>query len=310
MYHLNMQRIFFFPVVLLLGLVACGDRQSAVQSDTMNVIFDWQGHRGARGILPENTVPAFLKALEYPVTTLELDLAVSRDSQLVVSHEPWMSHHICRHPDGRPVTEAEEDSLLLFQLSYEEVRQFDCGSRGNARFPEQEAMATGKPTLREVVEAVRAYCEREGREPPAYNIEIKSRPEWDGERTPTPEVFAQLVLQEIERLGIAGHTCIQSFDVRALQAVHRLDPQITTALLIENPRGVQTNLEALGYTPAIYSPYYKLLAANVVDTIHDLGMRVIPWTVNDPAEMRTLIEMGVDGIITDYPNRIAAAKGR
>lgn len=271
----------------------------------MNASFDWQGHRGARGLLPENTVPAFLKALEYPVTTLELDLAVSRDSQLVVSHEPWMSHHICSHPDGQPVTEAEEERLAIFQMPYAQVRQFDCGRRGNAAFPEQQAEPAVKPTLAEVVEAVRAYCIREGRSQPAYNIEIKSQPEWDGDKAPAPEAFSRLVLAEVKRLDIAGRTCIQSFDPRVLQVVHRFDPQITTALLVANPRGVAANLEALGYRPPVYSPYYKLLAANVVDTIHELGMRVIPWTVNDPAEMRTLIDMGVDGIITDYPNRIA-----
>jgi len=294
----------------LLGPIACTDRPSPAQSETMEIIFDWQGHRGARGLLPENTVSAFLKALEYPVTTLELDLAVSRDSQLIVSHEPWLSHHICSHPDGRPVTEAEEDSLAILQLSYERIQQYDCGSRGNARFPEQEALPAAKPALSEVVAAVRAYCEREGREPPAYNIEIKSRSDWDGVKTPVPDRFARLLLEEVGRLGITELTCVQSFDPRALRAVHRLDPSITTALLVENTRGVAANLEALGYRPAIYSPYYKLLAAGVVDTVHELGMRIIPWTVNDPVEMRTLIDLGVDGIITDYPNRIAEVMAR
>ncbi|MCB0559930.1 MAG: glycerophosphodiester phosphodiesterase [Lewinellaceae bacterium] len=267
--------------------------------------FDWQGHRGARGLLPENTVPAFLKALEYPqVKTLELDLAVSRDSLLVVSHEPWMSHHICSHPDGRPVAESEEQQLLLYQMPYDSIRRYDCGSRGNERFPGQKAQPAHKPLLSEVVQAVDQYCDEKGRARPRYNIEIKIEPDYDGVKTPGPEAFARLVLEEITRLGIKERCCLQSFDVRPLQHLHRLAPSVFTALLIDNPHGVAANLEELGYTPDVYSPYYKLVAANVVDTVHKKGMAIIPWTVNDTTAMKALIALGVDGIITDYPNWI------
>ena len=115
-------------------------------------------------------------------------------------------------------------------------------------------------------------------------------------------------MQEIEDLGIKNQTCVQSFDVRPLQELHRLDPAVTTALLVENPNGVQVNLDALGYTPDIYSPYYKMVTGNVVETVHDLGMAIIPWTVNDTTAMKALIGLGVDGIITDYPNKTEATK--
>ena len=267
--------------------------------------FDWQGHRGARGLLPENTVPAFLKALEYPqVKTLELDLAVSRDSLLVVSHEPWMSHHICSHPDGRPVTKEEEEDLLFFQMSYDSIRQYDCGSRGNERFPHQKAMPAHKPLLSEVVEAVGHYCAEKGREKPRYNIEIKFEPAYVGIKAPDAETFARLVLEEVTRLCIRERSCVQSFDVAPLQHLHRMDPQLFTALLIDNPNGVAANLEELGYIPNAYSPYYKLITANVADTVHEKGMTIIPWTVNDTTAMKALIALGVDGIITDYPNLI------
>lgn len=270
--------------------------------------FDWQGHRGARGLLPENTVPAFLKALEYPqIKTLELDLAVSQDSLLVVSHEPWMSHHICSHPNGQPVNKSEEEALLLFQMPYAQIKTYDCGSRGNKHFPEQTPMAVHKPLLREVVNAVNAYCTEHNRPQPRYNIEIKHDPAYDNVKAPRPLTFARLVLQEINELGIKTQTCVQSFDVRPLQELHRLDTSVTTALLIDNPNGVQVNLNALGYTPEIYSPYYKMVTGNVVDTVHDHGMAIIPWTVNDTTAMKALIGLGVDGIITDYPNKISKA---
>ncbi|MEQ8706131.1 MAG: glycerophosphodiester phosphodiesterase family protein [Phaeodactylibacter sp.] len=298
----------FYFLLLLLGLSACS-APSTQQDMTAEQAadFDWQGHRGARGLLPENTVPAFLKALEFPqVKTLELDLAVSQDSLLVVTHEPWMSHHICSHPDGRAVTEAEEEELLLFQMPYAQIKTYDCGSRGNARFPQQTPMATYKPLLSEVVQAVNTYCSEHNRPKPRYNIEIKHDLVYDNVKAPRPLTFAKLVLAAIEDLGIKDQTCVQSFDMRPLQELHRLDPTVTTALLIDNPNGIQVNLDALGYTPDIYSPDYDMVTANVVDTAHEKGMKIIPWTVNDTTAIKALIGLGVDGIITDYPNKISA----
>lgn len=304
------QKIVSLLVILPL-LLGCGGEElkSDEKGDNrMAEQFDWQGHRGARGLMPENTVPAFLEALKYPVTTLELDVVISRDSQVVVSHEPWMSHHICQTMEEEPVTEEQEDSLILFQMPYQIIQRYDCGGRGNEGFPEQQAVSVAKPTLEAVVEAVRAYCNTNDRKMPDFNIEIKSRPEWDGVKTPEPSAFARLVLQEVQNLDIAGRTCIQSFDMRSLRAVHRQAPEMTTALLVAKPGGVESHLEDLGYVPEIYSPYYKLVSANVVDTVHKKGMRIIPWTVNEVEEMETLIEMEVDGIITDYPNRIGEVK--
>jgi len=297
------------PSILLASLFALTScNPPSTQNDMTKekaTTFDWQGHRGARGLLPENTIPAFLKALEYPeVTTLELDLAVSQDKKLVVSHEPWMSHHICSHPDGRPVTESQEDSLLIYQMPYEVVKQYDCGSRGNERFPEQQKIAVYKPTLNAVVQAVETYCRENNRPQVQYNIEIKSEPEYDGIKSPAPRAFASLVLTTLNSLGVKERSCIQSFDVRPLQALHQLDATVTTALLIDNPKGVAANLKELGYTPEIYSPYFKAITANTVEEVHDRGLQIIPWTVNDTTDMKAMIALGVDGIITDYPNRI------
>lgn len=267
--------------------------------------FDWQGHRGARGLLPENTVPAFLLALEFPkLTTLELDLAVSKDKQLIVSHEPWLSHDICSWPDGRPVEEQEEDQLAIFQMPAATLKQYDCGNRGNKRFPDQKAMKTYKPLLAEVVTAAEERAKELGRKLPFYNMEIKSRPEWDGTKSPEPADFARLLLAEVERLGIKDRTCIQSFDTRALEAVHAQAPEVVTAYLVEELDSLEENLNKLSFTPTIYSPYYMLVTGNMVKQIHERGMQIIPWTVNDTENMAALKALGVDGIITDYPDRI------
>lgn len=271
--------------------------------------FDWQGHRGARGLMPENSIPAFLLALEYPqITTLEMDVAVSKDRQLIVSHEPWLSHHICSWPDGRAVKETEEEELGIYQLTADELRAFDCGSRGNSRFPEQQAMRVYKPKLEEVVRAAEQRAAELGRPLPRYNIEIKSRPSWDGVKTPEPDTFARILLEALDQLEIRERTCIQSFDPRALEAVHALAPVVVTAFLVENVQSVEEHLALLSYTPEIYSPDYTLVTANLVETVHQRNMLLVPWTVNETQQMIALQAMGVDGIITDYPDRIPAGQ--
>lgn len=278
---------------------------NAQHVDQSTPAFDWQGHRGARGIAPENAIPAFLKALTFPkVKTLELDLAISSDRKVLVSHDPWISALFSSYPDGRPVVEADESKLVLFHLPYKEIRKFDTGKRGNPRFPEQVAQPAYKPTLEEVVRAVRKECVRTGRAMPFFNIEIKSRPDWDGTMTPPVEVFAQLVARQVEELKLQDIVCVQSFDVRALQQIRAINPALRVALLVENKQSLAENLALLGFVPEIYSPYYPLLDAAMVAEAHRLGMQVLPWTVNDPSDMKKLIQLGVDGIITDYPNRI------
>ncbi len=268
--------------------------------------FDWQGHRGCRGLLPENTIPAFLKALEFPqVTTLELDLAVSKNGELIVSHEPWMSESTCSKPDGTPVTKAEAMGLRIMDMTYEEIKLYDCGSRGNARFPQQQKMKVHKPSLEDMVMAVRQHCEAKKMIMPRFNIEIKSHPDGDGIFTPKVDDFAKLVVAELERLKISDRSCIQSFDVRPLQAVKKLAPTLTLALLVENEDGFEKNLQLLGFQPDIYSVDYKLLRKRDVKALHRQGIKVIPWTVNDLKSMKKLRRWKVDGIITDYPNLIA-----
>ena len=275
-----------------------------MKSQNATSTFDWQGHRGARGLMPENTIPAFLEALNYPVTTLELDVAVSKDNQLIISHEPWMSHHICTKPNGEPVKEEEAMGLKIMELNYDEIKKYDCGSRGNERFNLQKTMAVYKPSLSDLVKELRVVCAMKKMQMPHFNIEIKSDPKGDGIFHPTPEIFAKKVLHEIEELGIKEITCIQSFDVRPLQELNILAPDVILALLVENEDPFQENLAKLGFKPNIYSCDYKLLKKKHIKKLHKRGIKVIPWTVNTVKDMKKLRRKGVDGIITDYPNLI------
>ena len=269
-----------------------------------SVVFDLQGHRGARGLLPENSIPGFIRALELGVHTLEMDVVVSKDAQVVVSHDPWFSSVICSLPNGDPVPPTQEQDYRLYGMTYEQIARFDCGSRGHPRFPRQEKMRVTKPLLREVIAAAEAYAETHGLPPVRYNIETKSLPEGDGLLHPVPPVFTRLLYDILVETGIRGRTTVQSFDVRTLREARSLDPALTLSLLIgrEEDRGLAANLATLGFTPAIYSPDYTLVDSTLLAAAHAAGLQVIPWTVNTRAEMNRLRDLGVDGLITDYPD--------
>lgn len=293
------------PILLIILFATCQIKPEEM-NDTPSKI-DWQGHRGARGLLPENSIPSFLKALEYPVKTLELDVVVSKDNQIIVSHEPWFSQHICSKPDSSAVTPFDEKNLLIMTMTYEEIKTFDCGSRGNERFPEQQKMQVYKPSLKDMVNAVETYCKEKKRSLPFYNIEIKSEPEYYDTLVPNPSVFVKLVLQEVNETGIYSRCNLQSFDINILNEIHRQDPKIPVAYLIETINSLEENLKLLDFQPGIYSPYHIFVNQELVDKVHSKNMKLIPWTVNEVVRMKELIDLGVDGIITDYPDRIETA---
>lgn len=292
--------VLFLAISVLIGIMACQSNQQTMNLDN----FDLQGHRGARGLLPENTIPSFLKALEYDVMTLEMDVVISKDKQVIVSHEGWFSSEICTKPNGDSISTEEGKSLLIYNMDYAEIKQYDCGKKGNARFPEQKPMPTHKPTFNEVVKAVQAYEKANNIQPIRYNIEIKSELGKDSILQPEPKEFTQLLYDELKRLNVLELCTVQSFDVRPLQVLHALDSTATIALLVydENGGDFDKNIAALGFTPPIYSPYFVLVNEELIKKTRAKGMKVVPWTVNTKEAMKHMIEVGVDGLITDYPN--------
>ena len=262
--------------------------------------FDVQGHRGARGLLPENTTAGFLRAVDLGVVTLELDVVVAADSTVVVSHEPWMSDTICSDVTGRAITHGRSHNI--YGMTYEAVARYDCGSRGHPNFPRQERMSAAKPRLADVIDSVETHVARLGIEPTHYNIEIKSRPEWDSVYTPVPPVFVRLVHGVVAASDVLDRTTIQSFDIRSLDAARQLGAAWQLALLTEPGTNLRSALARLGFTPHIYSPSFQAVDEPMVQAAHALGMRLIPWTVNSVTDMVRLHALGVDGIITDYPD--------
>lgn len=285
-------------------------------SKPQNPKFDVQGHRGARGLMPENTIPAFLLALDSGVTTLEMDLAITKDKQVIVSHEPWMSAAYCLDPYGKEIKEQDERKYNIFQMTYNEVKLWDCGSKGNHGFRDQKKLKIEKPLLADVIVAAENHIKNFTKYEVDYNIEIKSTQEGDRKFHPRPEEFSDLAHHTIDQYLPWDRVIIQSFDLRVLKYWHKKYPEVKLALLVENLKTIGENLSALGFVPDIYSPDYKLLDKNEVITLHSRvpsrevkpggksgRVRVIPWTVNDENEMTDLKAMGVDGIITDYPDR-------
>jgi glycerophosphoryl diester phosphodiesterase len=267
--------------------------------------FDLQGHRGARGMRPENTIPAFRYALDQGVTTLELDVIISADNKVVVSHDPVFNPAICSHPDGAPVTESESAALPLHSLTYDQIAAYDCGVRRHPGFPEQVPERAHKPLLVDLAGAVKVHIAESGRGPVKWNIETKSTPAGDGHLNPDPETFAALLHGAMTEAGILSDAFVQSFDIRTLQSMRRLDPEVPLVLLIAESldQGLEANLAALGFVPAVYSPDFRLVDEALVRGVHERGMTLIPWTVNEVDDMERLRSLGVDGLITDYPNR-------
>lgn len=264
--------------------------------------FDRQGHRGCRGLMPENTIPAMKKALDLGVQTLELDVVISKDKQVVVSHDTYMSSAIAQKPDGTPVSADEQKTINLYQLTYAEIKKFDVGSKPHPEFGQQQKFPAYKPLLSDLLDSVDTYAKAKGLPLPKFNIEIKSMPATDGTYHPAPSEFVELVLGVCRTKNLGKRLIIQSFDARPLQLIHKQFPDITLSYLTANPKSLTENLATLGFTPTIYSPYYKTVTGETVKACHQQGMLIIPWTVNTKAEIASLAELGVDGIISDYPD--------
>jgi glycerophosphoryl diester phosphodiesterase len=265
--------------------------------------FDVQGHRGSRGLLPENSIPGFLLALDSGVTTIELDVVITKDKHVVLSHEPWMSGDICQDSLGNVIQEKDEKKFNIYNLTYEQVKQFDCGSIGNKAFPRQTKTETTKPLLSDVIAAVEYHIKSYGSYEVDYNIEIKSSPAGDKKFHPSVDEFSDLVYKLLDEYLPLERVVIQSFDFRVLRYWHKKYPHVRLSLLVENTKSVEANLADLGFKPHVFSPYFKLLSKEKVQYLRSQKIRVIPWTVNEVSDMLSLKGMGVDGFITDYPDR-------
>lgn len=258
--------------------------------------FDWQSHRGGRGIYPENTINGMKASVKFGVSTLELDVVMSKDKLVVVSHEPWMNEEMCLDPKGKRVSGRE---VNLYKLSYEQIKQYDCGSKPHPRFPRQQKIKEYKPLLADLIKELHSSDKK-------FNIEIKSTPEdeKDGYQPEYREFSDKVMSVILENLPPSRFT-IQSFDWRVLRYIHEKYPSVEISALRESRYSPGDIVKELGFIPQIFSPDFELLTAADVAYFHKNHIKVIPWTVNSPEMMKKMIAMNVDGIITDYPDLIA-----
>ena len=309
-----------------------GGKVMSVEADNIGLAFDIEAHRGGRALFPENTLVSFANALSMGVDTLELDVGVTGDGMIVISHERGLNPDLARGPDGKYVA---APGTPFVRLTLDEVRKFDVGqirpgSKYAAQFPDQRAVPGTKiPTLKELIELVRKSGDGHVR----LNIETKIDPNHP-EESPGPERFVALLLDLLRAEKFERRAMVQSFDWRTLQVVQKLAPGIPTVYLTIQAGSEPTvaldkaTAWSAGFDPqqhgnslprtikaaggAIWSPYFGDVTPALVSESHALGLKVVVWTVNRPADMARMIEMGVDGIISDHPDvlrQVAAGKG-
>ena len=283
-------------IVCAIALTACMPNK--------NLHPDIHGHRGCRGLLPENSIPAFLKATELGCDYLELDVVISQDGQVVVSHEPWMDHRLCLTPDDERIPEEDERSHNLYRMSALQIRRYDCGSLERSDFPDQKKRSTYKPLLADVLEQVDEHAMLSGVAPPSFNIEIKSEPELYGTFQPQPAEFVRIVINTLDSIGLTERSMLQSFDPAILEAIHAERPEIPLALLVEGKGTLISDLSMLTFQPDVYSPHFSVADEQLLNAIRERGMELVVWTVNEPKDIRRMLDLGVDGIISDYPDRV------
>lgn len=288
-------------------------------------IFDLQGHRGARGLAPENTLPAFARALSVGVHTLELDVGVTRDGVVVIGHDPALNPDITRGPDGQYLAAKGPaiNSLTLAELQRYDVGRIKAGTRYAGLYPEQQSVdGTRMPRLTDLF----ALVQKSGNTRVLFDIETKLSP-LAPEETLAPEPFARALIAAIRQAGVASRSTIQSFDWRTLQVVQKEAPEIPTAYLSAQQRFLDNiGADKPGASPwtagfaysqygsvpkmikaaggRVWSAYWGDLDAAKIAEAKALGLRVLTWTVNDPLQIARMIDLGVDGIISDRPDLV------
>ena len=299
---INQSLSFLLFAALLISCSSNNQHKDAVNS------FDEQAHRGGRGLMPENTIASEKNAIDYGCT-LEMDLQMSKDKKIVVSHDAYFNSDFCLTPEGDTMTKQDGYSRLIYNMPYDSVAKYDVGLKPHPGFPRQKKIHAVKPLLSELIDSVEAYA-KEKHHVNHYNIEIKSSPKADGKNYSTLGEYVDSAMKIIIDKGIEPRTMIQSFDVRALKLVHEKYPTVKTSYLVgkADKKTAQGYIDELGFKPDIFSPEYSIATRELVNAFHQQGVLVIVWTPNTAEEIQHLKDIGIDGVITDYPDLYAQIK--
>lgn len=267
--------------------------------------FSTEAHRGGRGLMPENTIPAMKSAIALGVTTLEMDTHITADGQVVLSHDEYINPLFSLTPDGKEINAEDAKKLVLYKMPYAELKKYDVGSKYYSKFPQQKKLKIYMPLLAELIDSVQVYIKANHKKQVFYNIETKCSPEGDGIYNPQPDEFVRLLMDVIRKKKIMPYVVIQSFDKRTIQLIHQKYPNVRTSYLVQDKATADEYIGQLGYTPFVISPAYKIVDAGFIKSCHDKNIKVLPWTVNTKQEMDKLKVLGVDGLISDYPDLFA-----
>ena len=271
-------------------------------------IVDVQAHRGGMGLYPEESLEAMLNAIDLGVNTLEMDLCVTKDKKVVLSHDKYFSPRLATRPDGTPVLEGEPRAYL-WHMPYDSVALYDVGLRRSPDMPVQKPVATPKRLLTDVIAAVEAYTKEQHLAPMCYNIEIKCDPDYDGgiEGRDWPEYheFTDIFMAVLDSLGLGDRLIIQTFDTRTLNYLNKAYPGHHLSYLVGGGCGTYEQfMGKLDFTPEWLSPAWQIMDKDMVTRAHADGMKIVTWTVDEKETMRQVIGMGVEAVISNYPDRL------
>lgn len=290
----------FFGLTFIAG---CKTAYQQKRSQLDFPAFSAEAHRGGRGLMPENTIIAMLDAMNYDrITTLEMDTHITKDNQVVVTHDDYLSPGFMLTPEGKEIPASDAKKYAVYEMDYSLLRTFDIGTKVNSGFLQQKKIKTYIPLLADLIDSVQKEIKLKNKKQYFYNIETKCSEKGDGIVNPKPEVFVKLLMDVIEQKKITPYVVIQSFDKRTIQIINQQYPRVKTSYLISNKKSYEANIADLGYKPFIYSPEWKLVNAELINKAHADGVKVIPWSPNTKANIEHLKTLNVDGIISDYPN--------
>ncbi|WP_295772450.1 glycerophosphodiester phosphodiesterase family protein [uncultured Mucilaginibacter sp.] len=273
-----------------------------------NTAFLKIGHRGTRGLMPENTIPSMLKAIELGCNTIEFDVHITKDGQVVVYHDSSVNPEYTQLASGSDIAPGERKKYTFYQMNYSDIRHFKIGLKKYPAFPEQQLTASYAPLLSEMIDSVEAFTATHKYPKVNYLLEIKSSKETDGVEQPVPAVFVEKVMSALKSNKLRDRLVIQSFDMRPLQVLTKKYPKVKLGFLTgDNKVSVEQNLALLGFKPQFYNPHYGMVNTEMVNALHAKGIKICPWTVNELDDINKTLAFNVDGIITDYPDRLAKA---
>ncbi|RNL52436.1 glycerophosphodiester phosphodiesterase family protein [Pedobacter jejuensis] len=271
--------------------------------------FSAEAHRGGRGLWPENTILAMQNAMKIDgITTLEMDTHITKDGKVVVTHDDYLSPGFMLMPDGKEIPMSDAKKYPIFQMDYKDLMAFDLGTKPLAGFPHQQKIKTHIPLLADLIDAVQKDIKNNKTKQFFYNIETKCDAQGDGVTNPEPAVFVKLLMDVIQSKKITPYVVIQSFDKRTIQIIHEKYPNVKTSFLVANKKTYEENITDLGFKPFILSPVWQMVNADLIKKAHEDGVKVIPWTANKLEDINMLRGLGVDGIISDYPDILVKSK--